>query len=321
MDEVELLFARQYGLARVDQLRALGVGRSAVAHRCRPGGRWQMVLPGVVAGFTGGLNDLQRHQAALLWGGAGALLGGRTAAGLYTLRYLPAPSDRRIHLLLPHGRRREPPPGIALRRSLALPKPYWRSGLAVVPPARAVVDACRTTTSLRAARALAAEALGAGLVRIHELDVELAAGGSAGSQLLRRAVEDLRAGTRSAPEAEFRDLVLAARLPEPLWNHDLYAPDGRRIARPDGWWPEGVAWESDSQEWHGSDPDRWERTLRRNERLAEWGVVVVAASPTRIRTAGGELIRTVAAALASARWHPAPPLRAVPAGSPPPQQP
>ena len=125
---------------------------------------------------------------------------------------------------------------------------------------------------------------------------------------------DLEAGVRSAPEAEARDLVIASRLPEPLWNHDLFTPDGTWIARPDGWWKEGVAFEVDSREYHFSEAD-WQATMLRHERLSAYGIIAIHASPSRIRRHGRDLAGSIRAALRNAAAHPPPHIVALPPGS------
>ena len=312
---IDELFAHQDGLATRGQLVACGMADRTVDERCRPGGRWTRVLPCVVAGFTGELMGHQRRRAVLLWAGPRAAITGDDAARMHGLRYLSQSAAHPIQVLLPHEVRRKPTGFAAVRRTRVMPPVWVRDGLQVVTPARAVIDACRAMDSLRDVRALVAEAVQRGRTTTALLERELDCGGSAGSRLVRRALEELRAGVRSAPEADCRDLVRAARLPEPLWNHDLYTPDGEWIARPDGWWIEGVAFEADSREYHLS-PAGWEATMRRHERMSACGIVVVHASPRRIRDCGAELAENVRAALAAASRRPLPDLVAVPAGTP-----
>jgi hypothetical protein len=55
------------------------------------------------------------------------------------------------------------------------------------------------------------------------LAAELEDGPVQGSALLRIAVADVYAGTRSNPEADLHDLVRRAKLPMPEFNPRLYA--------------------------------------------------------------------------------------------------
>ena len=58
----------------------------------------------------------------------------------------------------------------------------------------------------------------------------------------------------------------------------------------------GVAAEVDSREWHLSPAD-WERTLVRDARMTEQGILVLRFTPRRIRTAGREVALQIRAAL------------------------
>jgi hypothetical protein len=315
VDRVEALFASQDGLATRAQLRSVGLSDGAIDYRCGPNGRWQTVLPGVVAAFTGEPSEHQRFTAAVLWAGPDALLGAGTAALLHGLRYLPAAAIARVHVLMPHQIRRSSTGFVSVRRAHTMPAGWTRDGLLVVPPARAVIDACRGITNLRDVRALIAESVQRGRTTVDHLHAELREGASAGSRLARVALSEVSAGTRSAPEAELRSGVRRAGLPEPLWNHNLYTPDGEWLAKPDGWWREGVALEADSQEWHLA-PHLWERTMRRHERMASYGILVVHAPPSRIRRQLAELMSSVGRTLAIAASRPRPVVIALPAGTP-----
>lgn len=79
MDAV--LGAQRGIITRAQALRA-GMTDDAVRWRVRLGGPWRIILPGVYATFTGTLTELQRWQAALLYGGHGAALTGLPALRL-----------------------------------------------------------------------------------------------------------------------------------------------------------------------------------------------------------------------------------------------
>ena len=303
----------QDGLLTRAQANEYGLSDRVLLNRVRSG-RWVVVLRGVYATFTGELSDRQRCRAALLWAGSGAMLGGVTAAALHGLRYLPEGHREAVHVLMPHAQRRRNDGFVVLRRGTRLPSAWQCEDMPVAPPARAVVDACRDFTNPRAVRAWVAESVQRGMLAIEQLDAELAAGGSAGSRWSRRALTDVRGGARSAPEAEWRDLILGSDLPRPVFNYTLYSPTGVLIGTPDSYWDEfGVAVEVDSMEWHPGAAD-WEGTMQRHERLAAYGLIVVHASPSRIRQDGHTLLASVAAALAAAEGRPRPEVIAVAPG-------
>lgn len=95
----ERMLAAQAGVFHVRQLRAFGVG-PAVLVAMVSGGRWRPVVHGVCATFTGPLPRPSRIAAALLYGGAAAVLSHRTAAEEWSL--LP-PSDGPVHITVPYG--------------------------------------------------------------------------------------------------------------------------------------------------------------------------------------------------------------------------
>lgn len=101
-----------------------------------------------------------------------------------------------------------------------------------------------------------------------------------GSKLVRIVLREAVVGVRSVAEAKARDAIRRARLPEPLWNHDIYTPDGRWLARPDATWKElGVVLEIDSMEWHLS-PAAYRKTQARQRRLAKHGLIVIPIAPS-----------------------------------------
>lgn len=98
------------------------------------------------------------------------------------------------------------------------------------------------------------------MCRPGQLLTELRERNSRGTAHARRALEDIAAGCRSAPECELRDLIRGSRvLPEPRWNEPLPG-DPRPI--PDVCWPEARrVVEVDSRSWHGfgNAPEHTER--------------------------------------------------------------
>jgi hypothetical protein len=275
------------------QLLNLGVSRAAIRHRLVEGRRWQVVLPGVYATFTGPLATPHRLRATLLWGGSGAVLTGATAMQLWGLRY--GPNTALVYVLVPSTRYVSSRGFVRVQRSSRMPQPVRLHGrYPTVPAARAVVDGCRPLRGLRDVRAALCEVIQRGLTSCDELQKVIEAGPSAGSALVRRALSDAQAGCRSAPECEVRDLVLSSPvLEEPRWNQPLPGvSDGSRLV-PDACWPEAsLIVEIDSIEWHrfGDAP---ERTERRRAQLAALGWTVVPVSPRWLREDPGAARRTI----------------------------
>jgi hypothetical protein len=283
MDRLARLLKEQHGIVHLDQLREIGVSRATVRWRLRSG-RWRTVLPQVYATFTGDCTDWQRTVAAALYAGPSAQVAGTSALRILGLRYLPADGGL-VHILIPHGRRRVSTRFVRIHRAVSLdPRPWHNAGIPFCGPARAVVDAARELSSLRAVRAMVAEVVQRDLATVAKLRAELDRGRRNGSGLLRRALEVGADGARSAPEAELR-LALAGSdlLPRVRWNPQLVDAGGRRLPTPDGWIDDvGLALEVDSREYHLS-PEDWERTLARHTRFAEHGVLVLHFPPSRVR--------------------------------------
>lgn len=329
----------QDGLITRQQAIAAGLSKPAVRYAISTGGRWQVVLPGVYATFTGPLGQVHQLRAALLYGGAGAVISGPTACRLRGLTYVPEAGNA-IDVLVAHRCQRADTQFIRLRRTRRLPRPtYWldtdiddpdelvdmlrrepddddplangarRSEIPLAPVPRAAVDAVRFQRLKLAGdhdgqlpdsverrltqdtRALLCEVVQRRRTTTDDLVAELAAAPRAGTATARRAMDDILAGCRSAPECELRDLVRTSRvLPEPRWNQPL---PGHPSIHPDACWPEArLVVEVNSAEWHRIGP-RQERTEKRHSRYAELGWRVIPVSPYRIRSQPTEVLRQI----------------------------
>lgn len=149
-------------------------------------------------------------------------------------------------------------------------------------------------TAFRNVRALMCEVVQRNRCSVAQLGDQVAGAARRGSGLARRALADIEAGCRSAPECELRDLVRSSRvLPEPRWNQVL--PGARRLY-PDACWPEArLVVEVDSQAFHGFG-DAPERTERKRARYAEMGWRILPVSPARLRREPSAVLREIEAA-------------------------
>ncbi len=307
---IEAIAWAQGGLVTSRQLAEAAVASSTTRHRIRSGGPWRRVLPTVYQVFHGPLTPAQREQAAVLYAGPGAMLTGGAALRRHLVRYLPNdPLETPVHVLVPHTRRPRSIGFVLVERTHRLPAPHQPDPLPTVPLVRAVVDAARRCTERRAVRALASEVVQSGRSSLPDLRDELSVSQRRGSALLRDVLADLEAGTRSAPEAELRDLVLGWGLPEPRWNPTLSADNGRTVFVPDGYYADvGVALEVNSHEHHGYG-EAFEATERRQARLAALGILVVPITPYRIRADPSGVARDIGSALRAATGRPRPAVR------------
>jgi hypothetical protein len=290
------------------QAFACGMTRSALAHRIRPGGPWQRLLAGVYLAQTGAPNAVQKDMAALLHAGSGSVLTGPAALrGLGITDAEPATFD----ILVPNSRRPQSTAFVTIHRTTRMPERFVSEGRRryALPP-RALVDTARGMTSLSEVRALIAGAVQRGKCPLRALVQELPHGRMRSSALLRQALAEVADGIRSVAEAEFRDLINEAGLPEPMFNARLFTADGTFIATADAWWPDaGVAAEVDSREWHLSPAD-WEHTMRRRATMTSLGILVLHFTPRQIRSEPATVIAAVADTLQTGRARPTLPITA-----------
>ena len=149
----------------------------------------------------------------------------------------------RVHLLLPHGQRRQNIEYVRISRTTRLPEPVLRHGVNLAPPARAVLDTC--SWCLDAPDDLVAEAfvetvvratLSSGLADLADLEYEL-------DQAPRRYTRPLRQALTRARDRKREDATrqlfdgLARHGPLGLLRHVAIYGDRRRIAVAEALWP------------------------------------------------------------------------------------
>ncbi|QNA73941.1 hypothetical protein C8250_020260 [Streptomyces sp. So13.3] len=307
-----LAHLRQDGVATVRQLRALGVGSGVLAHRCRPGGPWQRLLPRTYLFHNGPPTARQRTRAALLYAGDGAMLTGPEALRLFGLRYVPPLPG--THVLVPCNRYPGSRDFVTVLRSRHVPRPRNVAGFPTAPLPRALVDTTRLGADLQQVRAACAEAVQRGRCSVEALTEEILGTSARGIAPIRAVIQELLAGVRSVSEAQAREVLRTGGLPEPLWNATLLLADGTFLATPDGYWPDtGVVLEIDSREYHLSPAD-WHRTMNRRNHLASHGLHPLAFTPAQLRHTPTDVIRHVAQALTTYAGCAPTHIRAVPIG-------
>lgn len=149
----------------------------------------------------------------------------------------------RVHLLVPHGQRRQNIEYVRISRSTRLPEPVRRYGLRLAPPARAVLDAC--SWCLEAPDDVTAEAFVetvvratvlAGLADLGELEDELDQSPRRHTRPLRDALVRARAHERAA--ATRRLFEGLSRLgPQGLMRRIAIYGERRQIAVAEALWP------------------------------------------------------------------------------------
>jgi hypothetical protein len=298
----ERLAASQYGVITRAEAALCGLTSRMLDRRIGPDGPWRRVLPGVYLTQTGDPSRDQQLMAALCYAGDGAIITGLAALARYGIR---TPDTGQVDVLVPHTRRRVSREYVVVHRTREVPRLRGADGpIRYVAPARAVADAAAGLRRISDVRAIAAGAVQQDLCTVAELAREVGRRHLRETGLLREVLAEVADGIRSPAEGDFRGLVLRGGLPPPLFNARLYL--GRQLlAVPDAWWPQaGVAGEVDSREWHLS-PDDWEQTMLRHARMTAAGVLVLHFSPRQVRTAPGEVVAAIAAALRAGRPIPA----------------
>ncbi len=298
------LLRRQRGVFTLAQWRWSGRTDDALESLVR-GGRYQRLLPRVYLAGDASPDREQLIQAALLYAGDGAVIDGLDALPYLGLRVRDHPDDI-VRVAVDAMSTARSRTYVRLRHTTSPLHTARGQRLPVLAAASAIVAACLELDDLRAVRALVTEAAQREIVTVAELDDAFALAPRRGSYHLRRALEDVRAGTASAPEAEFRRLVLASMLPEPLWNPRLRLPDGS-VVSPDAYWEEAaLVHEVDSVAYHGFAEAR-DATMRRHTRMTAAGLMLLHNAPLRIRVEGPVVLAEVEAAYAvGARRGPAP---------------
>ncbi|MCX4908674.1 hypothetical protein [Streptomyces sp. NBC_00878] len=318
------------------QLRSHGMSSADINARCRPGGGWQQLLPGVYLLRPGPATNEERLHAVLMYAArspitqpavpaqpgagaphaprryAGAVITGLAALALH--RFSSAPpllSLDRIDVLVPRLRRLRSTCCVRVVRTPGMPEPEQIAGIPVAPVPRALADAVADLTDADAVRRLLTEAVRGGHCEPAAVVKELTQ-----ARLLSRphvvdAVDSLLAEGRAIAEDRLYRMVREHGLPEPVWNVDLRLLGGPPLGGLDAYWPDhAVALELDTRapgQGHPQDDDAmWSEYARKREHLERLGITVVHITPRKLRDSMEQQSTVVRTALmASADREPA----------------
>lgn len=307
----DLIAAAVAGVIRARELVELGLPESTVYRRCRDGGPWQRLAPGILLMATGHPTPDQLATAAVMHGGPDCMITGLHACHRYGVRRGPKLPPT-LHLLVPHSRQVRNTELMHVERTSRLPTSIIRDGFPLAPPARAVIDAARRLRSRREITELVSDAVQRRLCTVAQLSVELTDGGRRGSSTPRKVLQDVSAGVLSAAEADAKKLWQRSGLPEPWWNARVHGADGHLLGIADAWWDDvGLAWEINSFEWHLA-PEDYAREQEKRARFAAAGVNVLPTLPRRMRTHRTEVLDELRKAYKSSAARPRPDVRASP---------
>lgn len=282
----------QRGLAHRSQLKAVGLGRGAIAHRLSVGSLHR-VLPAVLAVGHPVLEPLAAETAALLYAGDDCVLSHETAAAFWRM----AEAVPRVAITV-IGRKVRPQPGLQVYRvrTLDARDVRMRWGFPVTAPARTLIDWAGVTAGRELERALN-EARVQKLVSDSELQAALERCPlRSGVGRLRRLLETEQgpAPMRSEAEWRLRQLIARAQLPRPRYNARLH---GYEV---DVLWEEArVVLEADGYDVHGHRA-AFERDRERDQRLAAAGYTVIRVTWRQIRDEPEAVVARIAQALARA---------------------
>ncbi|WP_199796522.1 hypothetical protein [Pseudonocardia dioxanivorans] len=298
-------------IVHLRELEAVGVSRRTIFHRCRPGGPWRSLLPGVIMLHNGPVSRDDRRRAALVYVGQPAMLTGLDALDRHGLTRIPAATGP-VHVLVPATRRRAGAGRVLAERTERLPEPVG-AHIPIAPVVRAVLDFARRSRDRNVVRSAIAEVVQRGLAGPAALRHELAAGTSRWSALPRAVLAEVSDGVRSVAEAQARRLITGAGLTTPMWNARVVDDAGRFVAVPDAWFDDvALAWEIDSHEFH-LGPAEHERTVRRRSQMMARGIIVLQTLPQHLRTRPDAVVEELRRVYATAAARPRPPLTAFPA--------
>ncbi|WP_052851003.1 hypothetical protein [Streptomyces avicenniae] len=296
------------------QLRERGVTAAVAQRLCRPGGPWQMPLPGVFLLHAGPPTGEETVRAALCYAGGRpgeAVVTGLAALALHGFTAVPPSSaTERVDVLVPRTRRLRSAGRARLIRTSALPRAVVVGGFPVAPVARALADAIAHLPGTPEVRRLLGEAVRGGHCEPRAVVRELAWAGLLGRPVVAEAVRTLPAEGRAAAEGRLLETVRAAGLPDPCWNVALWLPDGPFLGTVDAYWPRPAvavridAWRPGPVPGPELDPERRARDLRLHQTLVGLGVGVVRLTPRGLRDAPERQAAVLADALRAAERRP-----------------
>lgn len=295
------------GVIRRRDLLTAGVSQHMVAIRCRPGGPWQLLLPGVLLLANSPPTRRQRLRAALLYAGQDAVISGVEALHEHGLA---VSANDEVHVLVPIRRRVSTRDFVRIERTNRLPRPVLFDGLPFAPSGRAAVDAARTTDDDRKRRAFLLAPIEAGLRTVDQILTELNAGSQRGTAALRPLLTEPITPplTSTVHEGWARRITKHTPIPPPDWNVRVYDKANQLLGTADAWWDDvGLAWDFGHQ--------RDTMTTIRQSTFAQEGIITLRTPLPRLRSNPMEVSEDLAAAFLRATQRPRPTVRAVPSST------
>jgi hypothetical protein len=254
----------------------LGFSPRMIQHRLETG-RWEALHPGVYI-VCGTPDSWHRDQmAACDW--SGGVSAGKAAGHLFGL---PACQDPPVEVVTTFRHKVMPHAGVIAHATKRLP-PEQLTLVQSIPATcieRTLMSLCVQLSRRDCAIALD-NALFRGLTSVGAIDYCLfrtARQGRAGSRLLRELIQErveLDQVPNTALETVIFELLVAAGIPVPELQHEIFDRQGNFVARPDFLFPDqGLILEGHSKLWH-TGALAAKRDALREERLSELGYRIV----------------------------------------------
>ncbi len=289
-EAVRAIAKSQHGLVtRAQAITHLSEG--VLSRLVGPHGRWQIVVRGVYATFTGELTEEQKLYAAWLYVGNESMLTGIEGCRKWGLRKLP--DATKVKFLIPHHHHRQSRGHVLVQRTRFFPQhSVVMDDVPLAPLARCVIDATRDMPSLDDVRSVMMEAVQRRRVTISALQTELEYGAVQWSARARLVIDELILGAHSLPEGKFIRLMASSSILPPMHhNCTLLTPEGDFLAITDGYIKcVGLVGEIQSVE-HHVDTDAQDDDMVRRAGLARYDVLAIEARPRRVDKDGPRLVR------------------------------
>jgi len=286
----DLMRAQDWVISR-DQALAAGLTRGAIDRKLRDA-HWTALLPGVYGCGPGEPSRRQMLIGAQLYAGEGSAIDSDDACIFHGLRAVRC-DDAVVRVAVPQRSTARSRGFVVVRRTSAPLTMVRTDRLRYVDVATAAIAAARRRCDERRVVAILSDALQRRLVSYDDLVRAHIRAAPQNARLTDGALEHLRAGARSAPEAQFRVLAEASLvLPSLLYNCVLRLPSGR-VVSPDALALDaGLVHETNGASAHRRD-DLFESMQERHDAMTEAGLTVLHNSPRRIFRCGREVIAQV----------------------------
>lgn len=282
------------------ELKAGGMSDSAILRRCRPGGPWRRLLPGVILLSPGEPTRRQLLRAVARYLGPDTVITGIDALSAHGLEL---PRQPAVHVLVRAQRRVLAPEFVQLERTIRVPDPVRIDGLPYAPAPRAALDAARRQRDAALLRDLLSLPIYYGLCTYEELSAELAAGSQRGSAAVRAELRRIGRTRDTYVHGWARRLLRRAPLPPPRWDVTVCDRRGRPIGAVDAWWDDvGMGWQF-------TPPGRAGSGHLGHLALTAAGIVLVRTEPERLRSADETVLVELASAFRTAATRARPPVQ------------